>query len=92
MITSMHFNLQSNEILQKTKQIPKECTIRVLQLTISGHTNGDTLLQAAILTTISVNPKNGALLVLCTWPILNFLLDGTPEKSLPKKLHNVLFP
>ena len=59
--------------------------IRKVTLTIPTHSGCNAFLESAILTTISVDPQNGTLLVLRTRTILDLLLDGTSEKSLKGK-------
>lgn len=51
-------------------------------LTISAHPNGDAFFQSAILTPISVDSQDGALLVFSARSVLDFLLDAAPEESL----------
>lgn len=64
---------------EKMKEINKE---RKSKLTITTHTDGDTLFEATILTTISVDAEDRTLLVLSTRPVLDFLLDATTEETL----------
>lgn len=53
-----------------------------MQLTISAHAHCDAFFQSAILTSISVDSKDGALLVFRTGSVLNLLLYGPPEEAL----------
>jgi len=50
------------------------------RLTITTHADGNALFETAILTTIPVDSKDAALLILGTRTILNLLLD-TPTKE-----------
>ena len=52
------------------------------ELTISAHANGNAFFQSAVLAPISVDPKDGALLVFRTGSVLDLLLDGPPEEAL----------
>jgi hypothetical protein len=56
-----------------------------MSLTIPTHSGCNAFLESAILTTISVDPQDGTLLILRARTILDLLLDGTPKKSLKKK-------
>ena len=47
----------------------------VAVLTIPAHASGDTLLEAAVLAAVPVDPLDGALLVLGAWSVLDLLLD-----------------
>lgn len=51
-------------------------------LTVSGHPDGYAFLQSAILTSISIYSQDTALLILCTWSILDLLLNATAEETL----------
>ena len=51
-------------------------------LTISAHTSGHTLLKSAVLAPVTVDPLDGALLVLSAGSVVDLLLDGPSEKSL----------
>lgn len=52
------------------------------QLTISAHPHGDALFQPAVLAAVAVDPEDGALLVLRAGPVLDLLLDASPEEAL----------
>lgn len=54
-------------------------------LTITAHTDGDTLFEATILTAVAVDAKNRTLLVLSTRPVLDFLLYATTEETLKRE-------
>jgi hypothetical protein len=56
-----------------------------MPLTIPTHSGCNAFLESTILTTISVDPQDGTLLVLRARTILDLLLDGTSEKSLEEK-------
>ena len=51
-------------------------------LTISAHSCGHTLLESAVLASVTVDPLNGALLVLGAGPVVDLLLYGPAEESL----------
>ena len=51
-------------------------------LTISRHAYSQALLEATLLTAVSVDPHNGAVLHFQTLLILDVLLDAPPEKTL----------
>lgn len=55
-------------------------------LTISAHSDCYALLQSAILASISVDAKDGALLILGARPVLDLLLDTASEEALGRKL------
>jgi len=61
---------------------PFKNTVMKISLTIPTHSGCNAFLESAILTTISVDPQDGTLLVLRARTILDLLLDGTAEKSL----------
>lgn len=52
------------------------------RLTITTHADGDALFETAILTAISVDSKDAALLVLSARTILNLLLDAPTKEAL----------
>lgn len=52
------------------------------RLTITTHSDGDALLKPAILASVTVDAKNGALLILGARSILNLLLNTSPEETL----------
>lgn len=52
------------------------------KLTISAHANSDAFFQSAILTPISVDSKDGALLVFRAGSVLDLLLYGPPKETL----------
>lgn len=56
--------------------------INLMKLTISAHANSDAFFQSAILAPISIDPKDGALLVFGAGPILDLLLYGAAEEAL----------
>ena len=51
-------------------------------LTISAHPCGHTLLESAVLASVTIDPLDGALLVLGAGPVVDLLLDGPTEESL----------
>ena len=59
--------------------------IRNSRLTISGHAHSDTFLKSAVLAAIAVDPHNVTLLIFEAGPILDLLLDATPEEALQYK-------
>lgn len=55
------------------------------ELTISRHAHCETLPETALLASVSVNPHNGAGLILQTFLVLDVLLDAAPEETLQEK-------
>lgn len=53
-------------------------------LTISGHADSQTLLEATLLTAVPVDPHDGAVLHLKTLLVLDVLLNAPPEEALRK--------
>ena len=51
-------------------------------LTIAAHSRSHTLLESAVLASVTVDPLNGALLVLGAGSVVDLLLDGATEESL----------
>lgn len=51
-------------------------------LTVSGHADSEALLEATLLTAVSVDPDDGAVLHFKTLFILDVLLDAPSEKTL----------
>lgn len=51
-------------------------------LTISRHANGETLLEATLLTAVAIDANDGAVLVLQTPFVLDILLDAPAKKAL----------
>lgn len=49
---------------------------------ISRHAHCETLPETALLASVSVNPHNGAGLILQTFLVLDVLLDAAPEETL----------
>ena len=59
-------------------------------LTVSGHADGQTLLEPALLAAVAVAPHDGAVLHFQTLLVLDVLLDAPAEKSLrSQKRRNV---
>lgn len=56
-------------------------------LTISAHPCCHTLLEAAVLAAVAIDPEYGALLVLRAWPVVDSLLNGPPEEALKQELN-----
>lgn len=56
-------------------------------LTVSGHPHHQTLLEAALLAAVPVNPHDGATLVLKALLVLDVLLDAPSEESLHTQTH-----
>lgn len=56
--------------------------IKIILLTISAHSHGDTFFQSAILAPVPVDPQDGALLIFGTRSVLDFLLDAASEETL----------
>lgn len=54
----------------------------VIMLTVSTHADADALAEPAVLTPVSVDPQDVALLVLGARPVLDLLLDAPAEKTL----------
>lgn len=55
-------------------------------LTVSAHPYGDAFFQPAVLAAISIDSKNGTLLVLRAGSVLDFLLDAAAEESLRRTI------
>lgn len=72
----IHFCAGSSNFLKNRKKEKNS------QLTISAHANSNALLQSAVLTPVAVDPLDHTLLILGTWSILDFLLDGTTKEAL----------
>jgi hypothetical protein len=51
-------------------------------LTVSAHADRNALLQSAVLATVTVDPQDGALLVLGAGAVLYLLLDAASEEPL----------
>lgn len=56
-------------------------------LTVSGHPHHQTLLEAALLAAVPVDPHDGAALVLKALLVLDVLLDASTEKTLHTHRH-----
>lgn len=56
-------------------------------LTVSGHPHHQTLLEAALLAAVPVDPHDGAALVLKALLVLDVLLDASTEKTLRTHTH-----
>lgn len=55
-------------------------------LTVSAHSYGDALLQPAVLAAVSVDAKDGTLLVLRAGSVLDFLLDAAAKEALGRTI------
>lgn len=82
-INNFRRNLYENFLTQFFRLVVVQ---KILWLTVSAHTNGDTFFQSTILAPVSVDSQDRALLILGTWSVLNFLLDTASEETLRRTL------
>ena len=52
-------------------------------LTVAAHADSDALFEATVLTSVAIDPQDGALLILGARAVLDLLLDAPPEETLP---------
>ena len=60
------------------------------KLTITTHSRRNTFFQPTILASIAINSQNVALLIFGTGPILDFLMNGSSEKSLKERNNDII--
>lgn len=61
-----------------------------MELTITRHSNRQTLLKTALLAPIAINPHNSTCFILQALFVLDVLLDTPTEEPLPMVTRNVL--